>query len=255
MRLAITRPRDDAERQAKQIKALGHEPLICPLLEIEDRLVAPFHLENVQALIVTSRNALRSLSRNRAFEESKTLPVYCVGEATAEFAGELGFSRIIPGEGTAKALLSRIAQTANPQGGVLLYLTGGHLAFDLESPLATAGFHVTRIILYEAREIDEQGASDFAEKIREGIDGVILMSPRTAEIFIKIIRRFALEQEVRAISCYCYSKAIAKPLREIDGLTGAVSSHPTEAELMRLIGPPPPQSNPRRDPWRALSKR
>ena len=239
MRLVVTRPLDDARRQAAKLTALGHEPVIHPLLEIVYPPLTPLALGGVQALIATSRNALRGLSRNGSFDASKRLPIYCVGEHTADFARRLGFSQIVSGKGTAMELAPHIIRAVTPASGALLYLTGETLAFDLETPLIAAGFAVPRLIVYEAREIGRVGAAQLAERLRGGADGVILMSPRTASIFVALIKSFKLEREARAITCYCYSNAIAKPLREIEGLTTAISSHPTEKHMLALIGPAP----------------
>ncbi|WP_088346625.1 MULTISPECIES: uroporphyrinogen-III synthase [Rhodomicrobium] len=237
MRIIVTRSGEDAELQAARLAALGHQPVIHPLLQIDYPALPPIALDGVQALILTSRNALRGLSRNAAFEAAKSLPAYCVGEGTADGAREHGFAHTVTGEGTAKDLVPLIAQSLRPQAGPLLYLTGAHLAFDLEAPLAQLGFAVTRLIVYESREPGEAAAARFAGDLRSGVDGVILMSPRGAANFIRIVKGFDLEREVRAIRCYCYSDAIAGALSKINGLTVAVSRRPTEAELMQLIGP------------------
>lgn len=241
MRLIVTRPAEDAERQAAQIRALGHEPLIRPLMEVFFEPLTPLQLDGVQALIATSRNALRSLSRNGAFEDALGLPVYCVGDSTADYARELGFSEVFSAEGTAKALVPMIVHALDPDAGSLLYLTGHLLAFDLETPLKSSGFLVPRVILYETRESGAASAIQFAEALAEGVDGVVLMSPRTSTIFVGLVKKFNLDREAGAITCYCYSDAIAGPLRGINGLTVQVSSHPTEADLMELIGPAPLQ--------------
>ncbi len=245
MRIVVTRPTGDAKRQAAQLKALGHEPLIFPLLDIVHPELTPINLSGIQALIATSRNALRGLRRNGAFEAAKHLPIYCVGEGTAEFAGELGFAEVLIGAGTAEALVPLITEKARPDAGALLYLTGHHLAFDLERPLKQAGFAVPRVIVYEAREIGEATATKLSKALQSGVDGVILMSPRTAAIFAGIINKFKPKGEAAAITCYCYSDAVARQLREIDGLTIAVSSRPTEKDLMQLIGPAPFRSGAR----------
>ena len=237
MRLLVTRPVEDAERQAAKLEALGHQVLIRPLLEIEYPPLTPLRLVGVQALVVTSVNALRGLARNASFEAATRLPVYCVGAATAEFARHLGFGHVISGSGTAKDLVPLITHTVRPNSGALLYMTGRQVSFDLETPLKSSGFEIPRLIVYEAQETGEQETARFAEAIRAGVDGVLLMSPRTAKIFVSLLKSFQLEREVRATTCYCYSEAISKPLGEIDGLTIAISSHPTEAEFIKLIGP------------------
>jgi uroporphyrinogen-III synthase len=237
MKLLITRPADDARRQAAPFEALGHETVIRPLMEVVYPRLTPLRLNGVQALIATSRNALRGLSRNGSFEAAQRLPVYCVGEGTAGLARELGFGRVIAGKGAAKDLIPVITYSTSPDTGALLYLTGHRLAFDLEKPLKDKGFAVPRVIVYETREADKPALEAFAETLRAGVDGVVLMSPRTSEICVKAIRQFKLEREAAATTCYCYSGAVARPMREIDGIKIAIACSPTETDLMELIGP------------------
>jgi uroporphyrinogen-III synthase len=254
MRLVVTRPVEDAGRQADTLAALGHVPLIHPLMKIVYASLAPIQLTGVQALIATSRNALRGLERNPSWRAAKCLPLVSVGENTGEFAREAGFGQVISGPGTARELVPVITSAFRPGDGALLYLTGEHIAFDLERPLAAAGFAVPRLILYESQEVDEDGATAFAQAIRAGVNGVILMSPRTAGIFVRLVKRFELEGEVRAITCYCYSNAIAEALSEIEGLTIAAASRPTEDELIGLIGAAPFRSPALADLRDALGK-
>lgn len=256
MRLLITRPIEDAKRQAEQIKALGHEPLIFPLINIVFAELTPIQLSGVQAFIATSRNAVRGLSFNGSFLAAKALPIYCVGDGTGEFAREAGFERVITGPGRASDLIAVITHSANPDDGALVYLTGQHLAFDLESPLIEAGFLVPRVICYEAQELHPGQIAHIAGIIRKAqIDGIILMSPRTAAIFARIIKRFDLIREARSITCYCYSEAIAQSLEDIDGLTIAVASHPRERDLLGLIAPARFSSEALADLEQALGKR
>lgn len=256
MRILITRPLEDAPRQAEQLRTLGHTPLIFPLLEIAYASLSPLQLDGIQALIVTSQNALRALAHNASFEDAKSLPLYCVGPATADLARDLGFKIVLSGNGQAADLVPAITHTAKTGDGALLYCTGQNIAFDLETPLKNAGFLVPRIICYEARELHMRKAAMLAEMIREGeFNSVILMSPRTSSVFVKIIKRFEVEREVRAITCYCYSNAISKPLGDIDGLAVKAASHPSDKELLGLIGPAANHGKAYKDLEQALGKR
>lgn len=255
MRLLVTRPLEDAGRQAEMLNYLGHEVEIQPLLDLDFPPLTPLQFNGVQALIATSRNALRGLARNESFEKAKRLPVYCVGPKTAQFARQLGFTKCIGGQGTAKDLLTLIQHVVRADEGALLYLTGQSIAFDLERPLKAAGFTVPRVIIYEAREIGRNAQVEFARKLSDEVDGVILMSPRTAQIFASIIKSFKLTHSGWGMKCYCYSDAIAEPIREMKGVTISVASHPTEEDMMELIGPAPFNSSALADLQDVLGKR
>ena len=255
MKLLITRPAEDARRQAAPFEVLGHEVIVRPLMEVAFPRLTPLRLQGVQGLIATSRNALRGLTRNGSFEAAKRLPTFCVGEGTASFARELGFVHVVAGKGAAKDLMPFITNSMAPDDGALLYVTGQRLAFDLETPLKALGFAVPRVIIYETREADKGGMTAFAESLRAGVDGIVLMSPRTAEICLKAIKRFKLEREAAATTCYCYSSAVARPMREIDGIKIAISCTPTETDLIELIGPAAFESKALADLEEVLGKR
>jgi uroporphyrinogen-III synthase len=233
MRLLVTRPEEDGARLAERLSALGHEPVMLPLLDIVFPELGPLRLEGVQALIATSRNALRALARNGAFAAAKKLPVYCVGEGTAALAEEFGFREIHIGTGTGRELAPLIAKTAKPGAGALLYLTGEQIAFDLAAVLTALRFTVRREIVYRAQSTD--AAPMLAGVFASGLDGVVLMSPRTAQIFAAFFRKLPAG-DIRALTCYCYSPAVAKPLMEQEGLRLSVAPRPTEADLLTLIG-------------------
>jgi uroporphyrinogen-III synthase len=235
MRLLITRPQEDGGRLAEQLCDLGHEPVVLPLIEIAYAELPELPLDGVQALIATSRNALRGLRRNAAFVAAKDLPVYAVGDATAAFATDLGFTDVRTGAGTAKDLAPLIARTAKPGGGTLLYLTGEDIAFDLAGVLAALRFDIRRIVLYAARK-NAEARQSLSANLSGGLDGVLLMSQRTSQFFAELLPTLP-PGYIRGLTCYCYSQAVAKPLEHIEGLRLFVASRPRQADLLALIGP------------------
>ena len=78
MRLLVTRPEPDATRQAERLAARGHEPVLAPLLahRAGNRNV-PLELDGAQALIVTSRNALRALASHRDLASGAAASALC----------------------------------------------------------------------------------------------------------------------------------------------------------------------------------
>lgn len=235
MRLIVARPLEDALRMAAKLERLGHTPLIHPLAEVHFPALPRLSLANIQALIVTSRNGLRGLSKNAVSAEALALPVFCVGEGTASLAEEFGFETIHQGAGTAKELPPLISGKANPSSGSLLYLTGEHIAFDLAPQLRQAGFSTHRLVIYETREISEDAKSALIQRLEAGVEGIILMSPRHAELFLEILKTCKLTHQNRTITCYCNSSAVANLLHNQENLTMAIACHPTEAAIMTLI--------------------
>ena len=150
MRILVTRPEPDASRQADKLAAHGHAAVLAPLLAIEPVADVPLQLECAQALLVTSRNALRALAAHRELAEALALRLFAVGEATAHEAQGLGFADVTAGPGTGAALAKWVSAELLPGNGPLVHLAGETLAFDLKAALASQGFVVRQPVLYRA---------------------------------------------------------------------------------------------------------
>ena len=236
MRLLITRPQPDAGALADKLQALGVEAVISPLLHIEDIDSAPLALAGVQALIATSRNGLHALARRGEYEDAVNLPIYCVGEATGALARFLGLDNVMCGEGNAHALAQLIRETCDPAKGALLHLVGEHTARDLQGMLQDHGFKVAAPAIYRA-----VANTSFSDMVRDElaagrIDGVVLMSPRTAAIFVRLIEKSGLTAVLPSMICYCLSRNVA---RKFDGFSRKpeikIARQPSLRDMVALI--------------------
>lgn len=236
MRLLVTRPEPDATRQAETLAARGHEPVVAPLLLIEPAKDMTLDLDRAQALIVTSRNALRALSSHPDLAASLRLPLFAVGEATAKAATELGFAKVTAGPGTGEELSRLISDTLDPKTGALVHLAGETVAFDLKSELQARGFTIRQPVLYRtvpATRLPESVLS----LLRAGkLDGVVLMSPRTAAIFAALVMRHDAVTQASRLDCYCLSAAVAQPVEPLKA-RAIVAARPREEDILALISP------------------
>jgi len=234
MRLLVTRPEPDAEAQAEALAARGHEPVLAPLLTIEFAEDVPLDLKGARALIVTSRNALRAAASHPELSRALRLPLIAVGEATASTAAELGFTVAVTGPGTGAALVELIRRRFSPDAGPLVHLSGETVAFDLKSALAKEGFSLRQSVLYRAvpaPELPEQALS----LLRSGrLDGVILMSPRTAAIFTRLVLQNETVTQVARLRCYCLSVAVARGVEPIKARV-SVALRPRDEDILALI--------------------
>lgn len=234
MRLLVTRPEPDAGRQAEQLAARGHEALLAPLLAIEFDRAVPLQLAGAQALLATSRNALRALASHPAFGEALKLPLVAVGDATAGEAQALGFADVTIGPGTGAKLAKLIVRDFEPERGPLVHLSGDMIAFDLKSALEAEGFVVRRFVLYRA--VPEAALPAQALSLLEAgeLDGVILMSPRTAKTFAELAARHGLVTQANGLVCYCLSEAVAEAVRPLGGQI-RVAARPREEDVLALV--------------------
>jgi uroporphyrinogen-III synthase len=231
MHILLTRPEPDATLEAKKLARLGHHPVIAPLLRIEF-LQGALDLDGVDALIATSRNALRALACHPQRAEAASLPLFAVGEATASGAKELGFADVTTGPGTGRELASLILERG--KGSTLLHLSGEKVAFDLKAALEGEGFSVRRTVLYRSVAADEF-PPDVVAMIKAGnLGGVILMSPFTGSTFANLVRQQGLVTQMAGLVCYCLSQAVAQEVEPL-GARVFVAARPREEDVLALI--------------------
>jgi uroporphyrinogen-III synthase len=110
VRVVVTRPRGQAAELAARLEELGHEVLVCPLVEIERLGDDPVDLDGYDWVIVTSVNGARELRRRRRGTPSR---VAAIGQSTAD---ALGGADLVPAVSTQEGLL---AELPRPAGRVL----------------------------------------------------------------------------------------------------------------------------------------
>ncbi len=86
LRILLIRPLEDALPIAGILASKGVESLLYPLFRAHFLPIPP--LKTPQALIITSKNALRAAA---AYDMLKKIPLYVVGDQTARLAQVQGF--------------------------------------------------------------------------------------------------------------------------------------------------------------------
>ena len=233
MRLLVTRPEPDAAREAELLAARGHDPVLAPLLEIEF-IGAALPLAGAQALVVTSRNTLRALAAHPELGAALKLPLFAVGDATAGAARDLGFTNVTTGPGTGADLAALIARDARPERGPLVHLAGETLAFDLEAALGERGFATGKAVLYRAVPVRALPAQARDLIAAHRLDGVVLISPRTAGTFAELVAKHGLVTQAKSLVCYCLSEAVAEAVAPL-GCEVRVAARPREEDILALL--------------------
>lgn len=182
-RIWLTRSRPGAEADAAALQALGHAPLIDPVLEIVP-VPATVDLEPVAAVAVTSAAAVRALA---ALTPRRDRPLFAVGAATAAAARAAGFVEVDAGDdteaGDARALAARLVRAAPGDRAPwpVLWPRGREVAADLAAlafALAPGRVEVRPVVVYAAeRRTPEQALAAVAAG---EIAAVLLHSPRGA---------------------------------------------------------------------------
>ncbi|OCP11060.1 MULTISPECIES: uroporphyrinogen-III synthase [unclassified Ensifer] len=237
MRVLVTRPLPAAETTARRLEAAGHEAILLPLMQATRFTVAAkAALEMPHAAIaLTSAEAVRVLA---AFREdlAKDLadPCFCVGEATARAAEELGFADIRIGGGTGEALAGLIASTIDTlTQQPVLYLTGTPRSDGLEHMLQQHGINHRVVECYRMDPIAHPPGI-LQDAMRPGpFDAVLLYSRETARRLASLLSDAGLAAPSFASRYLCLSPAIAEALPHNVRLE--IAARPDEESLFSLL--------------------
>ncbi|MDA0262336.1 MAG: uroporphyrinogen-III synthase [Proteobacteria bacterium] len=213
VRVLVTRPRDDADELTAELERRGHLVAQLPLLDIRYLNGVALHLESVQAVLLTSANGARALSR--VAKDRHDLAIFAVGDATAKAARAAGFSRISSAAGDATALAGLVARELDPAAGPLVHVGGRQVAGDLAGSLREQGFAVDRVALYEVIAAERMDPAIEVELREHRIDAVLFFSARTAATFVALVQQTALSQACASIDAVCLSDAVAEEITAV----------------------------------------
>src|SRR5882757_9522061 len=241
-RWLVTRPREEAERFADAMRDRGLDPVIAPILEIEPVDPGPIALDDVQAVLATSRNGLDAFARRVA---RRNLPVLAVGDATAELARTLGFRDVASAAGDGADLADLARARLDPAGGVLLHPSGEDVARDLPTLLAPAGFTLRRIVLYRARPVAVLPSAAAAALADPRLAGVVFFSPRTAKVFATLAARVDLTHRLAGLTAVCLSPAVAQALDPSPWRAVRIAERPDSPSLLARLSDLPAEQRTR----------
>ena len=230
MRIVITRPQADGERTATALRARGHEVLVAPLMRVET--IAANLAGAWGAVIVTSANAPSALAYDPARDALIKLPLFAVGQRSAEAARQAGFINVTSAGGDVRDLVSTLmGQHANIKAP-LLYLAGEDRATDLVGELSTHGIAAEMRIVYRA--VAAPFPSALIEALKAGqVDVVMHFSRRSAENYLAGAKKAGIGGPALAVRHLCLSPKVAKPLAGAARI--AIAARPDEAALVELL--------------------
>lgn len=235
MHVLITRPERDCAELKSGLVAFGCEVTAAPLIEIEFNEIAASELVGSSGLIATSRNGLRALALSPGLEAARSLPLFAVGPATAALARELGFTTVIMGAGTAADLVPIIKDYPGTRLWSFAHLTGDHSAFDLGAALNASGLGYGRIKAYRSVAAKTLGEPVIGLLANRKLDAVILMSPRTANVWASLLRALPEPPDLSKVAHICISGAVAKALQPLAPVKIEISGAPNSGEIVALV--------------------
>lgn len=231
MHILVTRPIAQALKTRERLEAFGHQVSLAPMLEILFPVDLVVDLDEVQAIAVTSANAVEGMVQRPDRDQLCDLPVFAVGDSTAQRAERAGWRKVHSAAGAVDDLAQLLQSSLSRDAGTILYAAGTDRAGDLSGSLGDAGFRVRIAEVYRARGVEHLPES-VAEALRRGeLDAIFVYSTRTAGQFLACIRSLDLMESLRAARICALSPAIAEPFRVAGCSNVMISGEPNERSL------------------------
>jgi uroporphyrinogen-III synthase len=236
VRLLLTRPEPDAERTAAALRLHGHDVVSAPLTRIEPIADAPLGA-GASAILITSANAASAITAHTEYAKLLGLPVFAVGQRSAQAMRAAGFDDVTSADGDVGDLARTVARRVEP-GARLIYFAGEDRAGDLGGDLRARGFDVRTSVVYRA-VIVTRLPDAATEALSNGIEGVLHFSRSAAEAYMTAASGADLLESALQPAHFCLSNRVAEPLARAGAKTIHIAPRPTEAALIALISANP----------------
>ncbi len=235
MHLLLTRPVDEAKASAVRLEALGHTVTLAPMLQIAVDTEVAIDSSGLGAIAVTSPRAVRALAERSDFLQILRLPLFGVGDRTAEVARDVGFLTVESAAGDVAALTSLIADRCKPVDGALLYACGRDRRGDLEGRLEADGSLVRTVEVYRADIVSELSKTVQQALADRQIEAVLIYSTRAGQAFVEVLIQAGLRDCLRWLTVFAISEAAAVPFENTIIRDIAIAACPNEASLLDLV--------------------
>ena len=206
MNIILTRPLNDIENLMQDLFNLGHKIMHIPTLKIKNANLETINIENYNALIFTSSNAVKNLNVKG---EKKNIKCFCVGSVTEKIARLSGFTNTISASGNVNALKNLIVNSKElKKSDDLAYICGDQITLELDKELKKEGLKVKKFINYFSEKISSLNEVNIDLIKKYPPDVIFVYSLRSAESFNSIVANYSLAPMMTQSVVMCISKKI-----------------------------------------------
>lgn len=231
-RVLVTRPEPGASATARALRLAGFEPIMLPLTEIRPLAAEATDKRAIDAVAVTSANALRHASPELLQELAKR-PLYAVGEATAERARNAGFSDVAAGPGDAAGLVRLICDRLGADTTVA-YLCGRLRRPDFEEGLRRHGIRTIPIETYDTVPIGI--GEDMMNRLATvPFLAVLVHSAEAARALAVLVARPVFASSLANARLVAISRRAAEPAAPLFPGRIAIAMEPTDRAMVEAL--------------------
>ena len=211
MNILITRPLIDTEDLMGKFFSLGHKIIHIPTLKISTANINPVDAKKYNAFIFTSANAIRNL---KLINHDKSKICFCVGSITEKIVRQAGYNNTISAGGTVNALKNIILNSNQiDKKKSIAYFCGDNIYSNLDIELKREGLQVDKIINYTSEKITDLNEENSKIINNYPPDLVFIYSKRSAESFIEIVKKYALNGLMTDSRVLCISEKVLGVLK------------------------------------------
>ncbi len=226
----VTRPEPGASETAARLRGLGFDPVLSPMLTIEPLSCALPAASGLQAVLVTSANAVANLPQHLV-----ALPLFAVGAATAARAKARGFAHVESADADAAALARLAAARCRPDGNPVLLAHGLGQGDALHAALTEAGLPVIRAALYATHPVVSLPPAA-ASCWRDGlIAASLFFSAETARAFVRAAVAGGVAEAARHSAALAIGAPAASALAPLPWRQVRVAVRPDQESLLALL--------------------
>ena len=212
MHILLTRPFDDCKDLMLRFTSLGHKVSHLPVISIEPFQYDEPDYSQFKAIIFTSANAIKNLNMSKI---DKNIECFCVGSSTEKIAKQSGFQNIFCAEGNVNNLKEIILQNFDKKNGSIIYISGELISYNIDKDLITEGYSVSRLINYTIKPIQEI-KEEFVKDLKLFMpDIVFIYSENSARNFLKILKKYNLQDDWMETNLMCIGERASSVLNEI----------------------------------------
>jgi uroporphyrinogen-III synthase len=203
----ITRPKNQAQYAAQNLKALGHEFLIDSMIDIEvSKKISNLDFSKFSHFIITSANACKYISK---LNLDKDKIFFTVGDKSREEIKKLGFKNVINAQNSAILLRDLMVKELDQSKDKILYFRADIVSYDLEKFFRNKNFYFNSVISYKSNEVSEFQQKTIDKLKTKEIDKILIYSQRAAEVFYKLSKTHGILNKILDVEIVCLSQNIA----------------------------------------------
>ncbi|SDR31178.1 uroporphyrinogen-III synthase [Pseudovibrio sp. Tun.PSC04-5.I4] len=233
MKILVTRPQPQADTTARKLVAMGHEVVLEPMLHFQPLSLDEDVVGGAKAIAVTSAKAIEALAFNKLIEPLQLLPLYSVGEATAQAAKGAGFQNIMCAEGDVGSLANLIGE--HSQQGPVFYPAAVDRSGDLSGQLAGLGVACNMVEAYQMSAASQLSAQTHRLITAGEIDCTLFYSLRTIQVFLSLCNLEKTTVFLNSMKALCVSNRVAEQTASFGEVF--VAKTPSEDGLFELLAP------------------